>query len=201
MVATDALHGKAPSSLVLEVVGRGGGEPLESGLRAEMEDRLGNDFGDVRIHRDTDATESAKAIDANAYTVRSDVVFRSEQWAPDSPEGKRTLAHELSHVVQQAAGPVASEPAAGGIRVSSPDDEFEQAAEQSADRALAGPYPSITASAPGSPTAQLEAAGGTKVPGEEEELEEEEELQGSFVQRQTEEDELEDELPEEAKTP
>ena len=196
--ADDGQPGRSP---VLDVVGRGGGEPLAPDLRTEMEGRLGADFGGVRVHRDSTASESAKAVDAHAYTVGNDVVFRSDRWDPSSSEGKHTLAHELSHVVQQASGPVDGNPAAGGIRVSSPGDDFEKAADRSADAALAGPAPAAVGAAAGtasasSPSAQLEAAKREAVPGEEDELEDEETAQGEFVQREAapgEEDELEDE--------
>ncbi|HXU84313.1 MAG TPA: DUF4157 domain-containing protein [Verrucomicrobiae bacterium] len=186
----------AGHSPVLDVVGRGGGEPLAPDLRAEMEGRLGADFGSVRVHRDATASESAKAVDAHAYTVGTDVVFRADRWDPASSDGKHTLAHELSHVVQQANGPVDGTPAPGGIRVSSPTDEFEQAADRSADAALAGPSPAGRAADAGAgaatagPSAQLEAAPG------EEELEDEETAQGEFVQREAatpDEEELEEE--------
>jgi hypothetical protein len=168
-----------------------------------MEARLGADFGDVRVHRDATASESARAVEANAYTVGRDVVFRSDRWDPSSSEGKRTLAHELTHVVQQSAGPVAGSPAAGGINVSSPSDEFEIAAERTADAAMAGAVPAASASdgpASAGPSAQLiedDAAQGDWVQRQdEEELEEEEEVaQGDWVQRQDEEELEEEEMP------
>ena len=176
-------------SPVLGVVGRGGGEPLAPELRSEMEGRLGADFGAVRVHRDATASESAKSVDAHAYTVGNDVVFRSDRWDPSSSEGKHTLAHELSHVVQQANGPVDGSPAAGGIRLSSPGDDFEKAADRQADAALSGPAPSAMSamgqSAAG-PSAQLEAAPA------EEELEDEETAQGQWVQRQADDNELDE---------
>ena len=152
----------AARSPVLDVLDRGGGEPLEPGLRVEMESRLGADFGGVRVHRDAEASESAKSVDAHAYTVGNDVVFRSDRWDPSSTEGKRTLAHELTHVVQQSSGPVSGTPAPGGIQVSSPDDDFERAAERTADVALSAPSPSAVgpgaaaAMGAGAATAQLE---------------------------------------------
>jgi hypothetical protein len=176
--ASDELDdaGGGGRSPVLDVVGRGGGEPLEGGLRSEMEGRLGADFGDVRIHRDATASDSAKAVSANAYTVGQDVVFRSDRWDPSSSDGKRTLAHELTHVVQQASGPVAGSPAPGGINVSSPDDEFERAADRTADAAMSAPVPTPSSPAAAGPSAQLQAA--------DEELPEEETAQGDWVQRQ-----------------
>ena len=70
-----------------------------------MERGFGRDFGDVRIHTDSLATESAQAVDAVAYAAGNDVVFANGQYAPGSPQGRRLLAHELAHVVQQAYGP------------------------------------------------------------------------------------------------
>ena len=169
-------------SPVLDVVGKGGGQPLEPTLRREMEGRLGADFSDVRIHRDATASVSAQSVNANAYTVGTDVVFRSDRWNPDSTDGKTTLAHELTHVVQQASGPVDGSPTGGGIQVSDPGDPFEQAADTTAKAAMAG----------GPPATIGGAAGGVQRAGEEDELEDET-AQGEFVQRAGEEDELEDE--------
>lgn len=82
----------------------GPGQPLDRATRAFFEPRFGVDFGAVRIHTDTHAAASARAINALAYTVGRDVVFNSGQYAPQSDSGKRLLAHELTHVVQQKAG-------------------------------------------------------------------------------------------------
>jgi hypothetical protein len=125
-----------PASPVTDVVGRGGGRPLEPEMRGLMEERLGHDFGGVRIHTDHAASESARAIHAQAYTVGTDVVFQSDRYQPDTPGGQHMLAHELTHVMQQQAGPVDGTPAPGGIRISDPSDRFEQAAERNADRVV-----------------------------------------------------------------
>jgi hypothetical protein len=110
------------------------GAPLESSVRARMERRLGDDFSDVRIHTGAEASRSAEAVEASAYTVGEDVVLR-DQVRPDTPEGERTLAHELTHVIQQRSGPVDGKEAAGGIKVSDPSDRFERAAEDVASGA------------------------------------------------------------------
>jgi hypothetical protein len=123
---------------VHDVVGSGGGSPLEPGARTFLEERMGADFSDVRVHTGGRADESARSINAQAYTVGTDVVFRSGAYEPDSPGGRHVLAHELAHVMQQKAGPVAGTPAPGGISISHPSDSFEVAAEQSASRAVAG---------------------------------------------------------------
>ena len=80
------------------------GRPLAPSTRSDMEARFGWDFGDVRIHTDDSAAESAEAIKAQAYTTGSHIVFGQGQYAPRSDAGGRLLAHELAHVVQQATG-------------------------------------------------------------------------------------------------
>lgn len=142
------------ASPVHDVVGRGGGEPLDKSVRSSMESSFGQDFGDVRVHTDSQASKSAEAVGANAYTVGSDIVFRSGHFDTASPTGQRTIAHELSHVVQQRSGPVDGTEAPGGIRLSDPSDKFERAADATADQVLRG------ASAPSGPAA---AGDGTAV--------------------------------------
>ena len=77
------------------------GRPLEPALRQDMEQRFGYEFSQVRVHTDAKAAESVMAMDALAYTVGRDLVFGKGQYIPDSANGKRLLAHELVHVVQQ----------------------------------------------------------------------------------------------------
>jgi len=80
------------------------GRPVEPALRQDMEQRFGHDFSHVRVHTDTSAVESAHALSARAYTVGGDIVFGRGQYAPGASEGRRLLAHELTHVVQQSGG-------------------------------------------------------------------------------------------------
>jgi hypothetical protein len=77
------------------------GQTLDSGTQAFMESRFGRDFSNVRVHTDTRAAESARAVNALAYTVGKDVVFGKGKYAPETTEGKKLLVHELTHVVQQ----------------------------------------------------------------------------------------------------
>ena len=126
-------------SPVLDVVGKGGGQPLAPDIRSDMERRLGADFGDVRLHTDSQASRSAEAVNSHAYTVGSDVVFRTDRWNPDSSDGRQTLAHELVHVVQQRAGPVDGTATGDGVRVSDPHDSHEQSADRAAAAAMTGP--------------------------------------------------------------
>lgn len=80
---------------------RGGGQALDQASRNFFEPRFGVDFSGVRVHTDSHAAESAHSVNAMAYTVGKDVVFNHGQYAPQKSEGKRLLAHELTHVVQQ----------------------------------------------------------------------------------------------------
>jgi hypothetical protein len=147
------------TSPVKDVVGSGGGSPLDRDTRSFMESRLGADFSDVRVHSDGKASESARSVQAHAYTVGNDVVFQSDKYAPESDSGKRMLAHELTHVVQQRSGPVDGTPAAGGIQISHPSDRFEQAAETSADRVMSSATPSAESHAAAAPAVQRADAG------------------------------------------
>ena len=181
-------------SPVLDVVS-GGGRPLEPDVRTDMESRLGHDFGDVRIHDDSAAQSSAAAVQAHAYTVGSNVVFQRDAYDPTSTAGRTTLAHELTHVVQQRSGPVDGTTTGGGIRVSDPSDRFEREAAATAERAVAAPAGmAATPSAEASPTAAVQRERDEQVAvqreGEETEEEKEEEpaAQGLFLQRENEED-------------
>ncbi|WP_436926287.1 eCIS core domain-containing protein [Halosimplex amylolyticum] len=80
---------------------RDGGRPLPESARSFFEPRFGDDFGDVRVHTGPRADELARSVRATAFTVGSDVVFASGQYRPETDDGKRLLAHELTHVVQQ----------------------------------------------------------------------------------------------------
>jgi hypothetical protein len=79
----------------------GGGRPLPETTRAFFEPRFGVDFSQVRVHTDSRAAESARSINARAFTVGSNIAFGSGQYAPESREGRHILAHELTHVLQQ----------------------------------------------------------------------------------------------------
>ena len=153
---------------------------MEPEVRTDMESRLGHDFSDVRVHDDTAAASSAHAVNAHAYTVGSNVVFQRDKYDPSSVEGRTTLAHELTHVVQQRSGPVDGTSAPGGIKVSDPSDRFEREAAANADRVMAAPAPVQTAAlSPSGPAVQRHVG------------EHEDEVQGSFVQRAGDEEEEE----------
>ncbi|MFF1375591.1 DUF4157 domain-containing protein [Streptomyces sp. NPDC058308] len=138
-----ALQRTAGNAAVVEAVQRsavhdvlrGGGRPLDSATRSDMEARLGADFSDVRIHDDSAAKDSAAEVGARAYTSGSHVVIG------DGGADRHTLAHELTHVIQQRQGPVAGTDNGAGLRVSDPSDRFEREAEANAHRVLSGPAP------------------------------------------------------------
>lgn len=173
-------------SPVHDVVNSGGGSPLPADVRAEMQGRLGHDFGDVRVHHDSRAHDSAQAVNAHAYTVGSNVVFQRDKYDPSSAEGKTMLAHELTHVVQQRSGPVDGTAVDGGIKVSDPGDRFEREAATNADRVMSAPAP--TTAPPSSAAmqrheAEQDTAQGPLVQRAEVLEEDEEPVQGMFVQR------------------
>jgi hypothetical protein len=80
---------------------RSPGRPLDAGIRAFMEPRFGYSFGHVRVHDDVQASESARSLNARAYTMSNNIVFGAKQFNPNTTTGLRLLAHELGHVVQQ----------------------------------------------------------------------------------------------------
>jgi hypothetical protein len=89
------------------------GQPLDAATRGFFAARFGHDFGNVRVHADAAAAQSARAVNALAYTVGRDVVFGAGQYAPGTRAGQRLLAHELTHVVQQSgSSPRVTQPAA-----------------------------------------------------------------------------------------
>src|SRR2546423_13678847 len=77
------------------------GRPLEPALRQDMEQRFGYDFSRVRVHSGAAAEQSAQDVNAHAYTVGHNMVFGAGRFAPGTHEGRRLMAHELTHVVQQ----------------------------------------------------------------------------------------------------
>jgi len=97
----DGAHTALPPS-VHEVV-RSPGQPLDSSTRVFMEPLFGHNFGEVRVHADPAAAESARSVNASAYTVGKHIVFGEGQYSIDSAGGRQLLAHELTHVVQQGA--------------------------------------------------------------------------------------------------
>ena len=103
---------------------KGAGRPLEPAVRHDMAQRFGRDFFDVRVHDDARAAESARDMNAQAYSAGSHLVFAAGRYAPGAHDGRRLIAHELAHVAQQEVGGPAS-----GV---------EERAEHAASEAVAG---------------------------------------------------------------
>jgi hypothetical protein len=112
-------EGATAPAIVHEVLGSEG-QTLEPSTRSFMEPRFGHDFSRVRIHSDSRAAESARAVNALAYTVGDHLVFDHSHYAPGTHEGRRLLAHELTHTIQQS-------------RASSPDARFDALTVGAAD--------------------------------------------------------------------
>ncbi|MBD0372209.1 MAG: DUF4157 domain-containing protein [Pyrinomonadaceae bacterium] len=133
---------------VVHEVLRSQGRPLDSETRAFMESRFDHDFSQVRVHTDAKAAESARAVNAVAYTVGPDVVFGAGMYSPATPGGQRLLAHELTHVVQQ------HDATAQGVQAMSIEDETSPA-EMEAERMSRD----VTSGAPVSPVRETMRAG------------------------------------------
>lgn len=112
---------------------RSTGRPLDPQTSAAMSSRFGRDFSHVQVHTDERAAASAEALNAEAYTVGHQIAFRHGRYSPSTTAGRRLLAHELTHVVQQGhAGPssgaahapgISQPPSAAVQRTATPDDE------------------------------------------------------------------------------
>ena len=166
-------------SLVHKVVGSGGGSTLDDSTRQSMEASFGHDFSSVRVHSGGEASAAAKSVQAQAFTVGNDIVFGEGK----SPSDTRTLAHELTHVVQQRSGDVPGESIGNGLKVSDPGDWAERQAEATADQVT---------SSPASHAGHDHGAGG----GVQREAMEDDALQTLPIQRQeSESDALEEEEP------
>jgi hypothetical protein len=95
----------APDAVAAAVAG--GGAPLPADLRSYFEPRFGHDLARVRVHNDAAAGAAARSIDARAFTLGAEIAFAPGEYAPGTQKGRRLLAHELAHVVQQAGTPAA----------------------------------------------------------------------------------------------
>ncbi|MCJ7550825.1 MAG: DUF4157 domain-containing protein, partial [Anaerolineae bacterium] len=95
-----AVSGDVESRLA---AGRGGGQVLDRGFRADLEGVFGYEFGGVRVHTGTPADELSGRLRAEAFTSDSDIYFRAGRYQPGTESGRFLLAHELTHVIQQGA--------------------------------------------------------------------------------------------------
>lgn len=149
--ASNNIDSSGVPPIVQEVL-RSTGQPLDAGTRAFMEQRFGHDFSNVRIHADAKATASARAVNALAYTVGSEVVFDARQYAPETLAGRKLLAHELTHTLQQAPSGPALMPAS--LHLNEPDDVHEREADRVATTIMSGGFESAKPSTSRSPSIQ-----------------------------------------------
>ena len=119
------------------------GQPLESDTRARLEARFGHSFAQVRVHSDSKAAVSARAVGAAAYTVGQHVVFGEGRYAPGTESGLRTLTHELVHTIQQPTAPTGVP-----LPVLAPHHQAELGAHRATYDTLAGQHPTPIARSP-----------------------------------------------------
>jgi hypothetical protein len=138
----------SPSSgvpaIVHEVL-RSPGQPLDSATRAFFEPRFGRDFSGVRIHSNPRASDSASSVNALAYTVGNDIVFGSRQYSPATPVGRKLLAHELAHTVQQRS---TAEHSRAALSIGGPATYAENEAERAADEIVSDRGVQVAGTAP-----------------------------------------------------
>lgn len=134
---------------------RSSGQPLEASTRGLMESRFRHDFSHVRVHSDSQAAESARAVNAHAYTVGNHVVFERGNYAPRTSAGSQLLAHELTHVMQQGIASGSGDE----IKIAPEDDSAEREAERNSR--LAGDTPDGSVVAQRLPLLQRQTKPGT----------------------------------------
>ena len=134
------------------------GQPLDAVTRVFMESRFEHDFSGVRVHTDAKAAESASAVKALAYTVGPDMVFGEGQYTPHTTEGRRLVAHELTHSIQQGT---AVARATDTLIITRPSDSPEREAEM-ASRAI-GQSGSFSPTHTSTPQLARQADAGTEV--------------------------------------
>lgn len=120
---------------IIHEVLRSPGQPLDPTTRAFMEPRFGRDFSHVRMHTNAKAAESARAVNALAYTVGRDIVLGTENVSSDARRSRETVAHELAHVVQQGGQPLSQ---LDGLIMTRPGDATEREAQSAAVAAVGG---------------------------------------------------------------
>ena len=129
-------HATVPAS-VHETLAEAG-QPLEASARSFMEQRFRQDFSAVRVHTGSAAAQSARDIDALAYTVGNRIVFDAGRYAPNTADGRSLLAHELTHTLQQGMQPPARSHGRAALLVGAANDSLERAADAQAARIGAG---------------------------------------------------------------
>ena len=112
---------------------RGSGHGIDSRVRGQMESAFGADFGNVRLHTDTQADTFNRELNARAFTTGQDIFFRQEAYNPGSSSGRELLAHELTHVMQQTGDEVQRK-----LTIGQPGDKYEQEADEVARTVIQG---------------------------------------------------------------
>ncbi|MCI0396434.1 MAG: DUF4157 domain-containing protein [Chloroflexi bacterium] len=105
---------------------RGSGQELDEGIAGRAGSVMGRDFGDVKVHADSQADALSRQLGAKAFTTGKDIFFRAGAYNPTSGEGQQLISHELTHVAQQGATPPAVQ---GQMMVNDPNDQFEAEAD------------------------------------------------------------------------
>ncbi len=116
---------------------RGGGQPLEHNVQAQMGAAMDHDFSSVQVHTSPEADDLNKQLGAKAFTTGRDVFFRQGTYQPHTSGGQELIAHELTHVVQQSSGAVGG--SGSRMTVNAPGDAFEQEADAVASEIVNGP--------------------------------------------------------------
>jgi hypothetical protein len=134
-VVTLARKGNGETEVALDVEqaiqrARGDGQSMDKSMRGQMESAFGADFSGVRVHTDTEADTLNRMLNARAFTTCQDIFFRQGEYNPSSSSGRKLMAHELTHVVQQNGDKVQSK-----LTVAQPGDRYEQEAERMASLA------------------------------------------------------------------
>ncbi|HUH00964.1 MAG TPA: DUF4157 domain-containing protein, partial [Kofleriaceae bacterium] len=141
-VAVYGLISRAPDSAApvqpdpqrIDAAARTSGQALPDALRGELEQSIGADLSAVRVHTDAASADAAQSIHAKAYTTGSDIYFAPSSYDPDSDAGRRLIAHEVAHTVQQTGAPAVQ----AKLEVSQPGDSLELEADRFADAFAAG---------------------------------------------------------------
>jgi hypothetical protein len=112
---------------------RGSGQSLDGHISDKAGSVMGQDFGGVKIHTDSQADHLSQQLGAKAFTTGNDIFFREGAYEPGSGEGQRLISHELTHVVQQGASTPSVQ---GKLTVNDPNDQYEAEADRVADTVM-----------------------------------------------------------------
>jgi hypothetical protein len=127
---------------------QGGGQPLPASTRAFFESHFGMNFSNVRLHTDKDAEMFNRQLNARAFTTRQHIFFRQGEYDPGSSKGRGLLAHELTHVVQQAGSPP------GKLVVSTAGGKYGQESDPVAEQGIRMPVPLVQSKTPSGKSVQ-----------------------------------------------